>query len=372
MLGPQETILPPPAVHDSLVVLDYNDLVSDSVDLTTQLQSAFGAEGLGACVVTNVPGYVGKREKLLKLASALANLPQEALKKAEHEESSYLFGWSHGKEIMNGKADFAKGSLYNNPVYDVVPNADEEYKKKFPAYGCSNVWAEELPELKDAFMDLGGLIVKTGQLVARHCDKYLSKEHPDLPANFLESAIAESTTVKARLLHYFPIEEPAKPETATTTADSTQPEDSWCGLHVDHSMLTGLTSAMYVDESEAGTYTEIDAANIAAQNAQMGRNLAQSGLYIKTRGGKFVKVKIPKDAVAFQIGEAAQIASRGLLVATPHLVKGAPIPAGSGMVIARNTFAVFMQPNVDHKLTADQTFHQFTEEVMKRHYADRM
>ncbi|KAI8921902.1 hypothetical protein DFJ77DRAFT_425471 [Powellomyces hirtus] len=354
------------AAKASLVVLDYNDLVSDNVDLTEQLKSAFGAGALGACVVRNVPDYVQKRHELLQLASKLANLPEEVKKEAEHPESSYLFGWSHGKEIMNGKPDFAKGSFYNNPIYDVVPNADAEYVKKFPEYAHPNKWVPALPQLETAFKDLGKMIVQTGQKLAKHCDRYISKEYPDLPPKFMESAIAESTTVKARLLHYFPIEEPA------TVSSSGNPDDSWCGLHVDHSMLTGLTSAMYVDEANPESYVEVDAVNAASSNPRMAENLAQSGLYIKTRAGNFVKVNIPKDCLAFQIGEAAQVASRGLLVATPHLVKGAGIPAGSGLVIARNTFAVFMQPNVHHKLTPDQTFHQFTEEVMKRHYSDRM
>lgn len=36
--------------------------------------------------------------------------------------------------------------------------------------------------------------------------------------------------------------------------------------------------------------------------------------------------------------------------------------------ISRNTFAVFLQPNVDHHLTNDMTFDDFTKEVMERHY----
>lgn len=38
--------------------------------------------------------------------------------------------------------------------------------------------------------------------------------------------------------------------------------------------------------------------------------------------------------------------------------------------IARNTFAVFMQPNVDHMLTPELSFHQFSEQVFARHYTD--
>ena len=38
-----------------------------------------------------------------------------------------------------------------------------------------------------------------------------------------------------------------------------------------------------------------------------------AGLYIRTRDSELVKVSIPKDHIAFQIGETAQIHSGGIL-----------------------------------------------------------
>jgi isopenicillin N synthase-like dioxygenase len=38
-----------------------------------------------------------------------------------------------------------------------------------------------------------------------------------------------------RLLHYYPVE------------SKSQVDDSWCGWHNDHSCLTALTSAMYLN-----------------------------------------------------------------------------------------------------------------------------
>jgi isopenicillin N synthase-like dioxygenase len=68
--------------------------------------------------------------------------------------------------------------------------------------------------------------------------------------------------------------------------------------------------------------------------------------------------------LAFQIGEAAQIASRGLLVATPHLVRGAAYPN-----MARNTFAVFMHPNADDLLKPGYDFAAYSKDVWQRHYS---
>jgi hypothetical protein len=41
------------------------------------------------------------------------------------------FGWSWGKEIMNGVADILKGSYYANPTVD-SPDVSGELKKEFP------------------------------------------------------------------------------------------------------------------------------------------------------------------------------------------------------------------------------------------------
>ncbi len=113
---------------------------------------------------------------------------------------------------------------------------------------------------------------------------------------------------------------------------------------------------MYMNESNQSIVTTLHQADRDAQ-------ISESGLYIKDRSNTLIQMNIPEDMLAFQIGEAAQIASRGLLVATPHLVKALALP-----FISRNTFAVFLQPNVDYPLTLELTFDEFTKQVMKRHY----
>ena len=98
----------------------------------------------------------------------------------------------------------------------------------------------------------------------------------------------------------------------------------YCGWHNDHSSLTGLTKAMYIDEN--GNEVQVKD--------------PQSGLYIKSRNSENIKVNIPADSVAYQIGETSQILSGGKLQATPHVVVTNPNTAG----VSRNTMAVFMGP----------------------------
>lgn len=69
----------------------------------------------------------------------------------------------------------------------------------------------------------------------------------------------------------------------------------------------------------------------------------QAGLYICNRAGQVVQASIPPNHIAFQLGQVLSIQSGGLLRATPHYVRAA---AAGGPGISRNTFAVFMQPDL--------------------------
>lgn len=92
-------------------MIDYQDLVSKK-DISSDIEKAFGAHDscLGLLLVKNLPSdYLAKRERLLRLASVFAALPEELKEKTVHADSRYSFGWSCGKEIMNGKP----GMLYN-------------------------------------------------------------------------------------------------------------------------------------------------------------------------------------------------------------------------------------------------------------------
>ena len=93
-----------------------------------------------------------------------------------------------------------------------------------------------------------------------------------------------------------------------------------------------------------------------------------SGLYIRTRGGDLTKVAIPLDCLAFQTGEALELATNGKLRATPHCVR---VGAGKDAdKISRETFALFMQPNVDEQISEAETFGQFSQRIFNEHYKD--
>lgn len=139
-------------VHE-VVELRYEDLVA-GVDLTSDIERAFGYKGLGLLTVSGVPNFAKLRRRLLPLSRKFANLSDSVKSKYEHKDSFYAFGWSHGKEKLQGNvADMAKGSYYNNPQRNEPFSDKPDLVKKWPSFCHPNIWpTSELPELETAFM----------------------------------------------------------------------------------------------------------------------------------------------------------------------------------------------------------------------------
>ncbi|KAI9184335.1 hypothetical protein H9P43_003388 [Blastocladiella emersonii ATCC 22665] len=338
---------------DNVVVLDYNLLTAEGTDYSDAIEKAYGSANdcLGVLVVKNVPGLADKRLRLLELASKLGNLPKETLAKA-HDEVTEWVGWSHGDEVFNGRPDLAKGSFYASPKYD-VPETDPEKLAKYPGMTRPNKWLpEDLPELEPSFKDLAQLIVAVGTLVGAQCDKFAASrgiaEYPG--TSYLRDVVANSRVHKGRLLHYFPL------DTLPEEFRAPGAVDNLCGWHFDNSSLTGLTSALYAVEHKDADGNLVSLEHTAAP--------ADAGLFIRTRGGETVRVGIPKDCLAFQIGESLQLSTQGKLRATEHCVFG-----GAQTHLARNTLAVFMQPDLDAPVTPDMTFAEFSNRVYEKNHA---
>lgn len=387
----------------NVVTLQYEDLVN-GVDLTHKIEEAYGYHGLGLLTVSGVPNFPQLRKRLLPLAREFAKFPEEIKKAYEHKESFYAFGWSHGKELLQGNVpDISKGSFYNNPQHN-DPFADSpELVEKWPSFCHKNIWPTELPELEEAFMECGSLICDVGALIARQCDLYVLKKHQQYEESRLHRMLTESRCTKARLLHYFPVADkvsvpdadfpagagagagagtgagaaPSISELPSVLVDaddtgmgapelggmgagdsdaintrksmsrtgSLVDEDfgSWCGWHNDHGSLTGLCPGMLIEDQSGN---ELSTAFVESLSAAERRKLARAGLYIQTRGGDIIHVAVPNDHMAFQIGEAAQIHSAGVLQATPHAVRGPGIPG-----VSRESFAVFMEPEFSEAMS---------------------
>lgn len=218
-----------------------------------------------------------------------------------------------------------------------------------------------LPGFKPAVTELCSLIIDVAVLVARACDRFAEKEIQGYPKGYLEHVVSTSNTTKARLLHYYP-------QGREDAADGD--EDDWCATHLDHGCLTGLTSAMFIDEGE--TDTAVPAAAAGSSSLPTLAELPASpdpsaGLYIKSRSGETFQVKIPRDCIAFQTGEALERITAGKFKAVPHFVRGVKASVSDGR-IARNTLAVFTQPNLGEDVDVAQhlTFGEFARGVVSK------
>ncbi|KAG5915118.1 hypothetical protein E4U42_000146 [Claviceps africana] len=375
------------------VTVSLKDLTNGSVPLQT-LQEAFGPDSLGILVVRDVPReFAELRRRVLSYASYLGNLPQEELEKLENFQAKYLTGWSRGKETLaNGRPDTLKGSYYANCAFYTDPSLEcavptpDFSPETFPEYLSANVWPSErlLPGFKAAVTDLCRLMIDVAVLVARACDRFAEQDMEDYPRGYLEKVVGTSSTSKARLLHYFPRETPKNRARTGSEGQEEEPEqeeegfeDDWCATHLDHGCLTGLTSAMFVDETSLrGQMPRVrhekdqDGIGIAAPLPPL-EELAASpdpsaGLYIVSRTGETYQVRIPRDCIAFQTGEALERITAGRFKAVPHYVRG--VRRRGGAQVARNTLAVFTQPNLGDEVDMKEhlTFGEFARGVVAK------
>jgi len=249
---------------------------------------------------------------------------------------------------------------------------------EFADFTAPNVWPKQslLPGFQEIFGELCTLIIDTAVLVARACDSYAAAHIEGYKTHYLERVVKTSTITKARLLHYFP---PVPPMASGKSAVGVDPpasnssdHDSWCATHIDHGCLTGLTSAIYIDESAhlPKSSTEHPMAKISSLPILPMLPFPpdpDAGLYIHARDSTISKVSIPHDCLGFQTGEALQLITGGKFKAVPHFIRAGGGESGS-MRVARNTLAVFTQPDLEEVVDRDRetTFGEFSREVVGR------
>ncbi|ODV58036.1 Clavaminate synthase-like protein [Ascoidea rubescens DSM 1968] len=343
----------------------------DELDSTIDdkiLEQAFGEKSLGLIIINQMPkDYLSLRDKVLKSSSILANLSDDILKLLEIKESIYLVGWSLGKEkLENGNFDLLKGSFYINCSFFKDsklegPNlSDIESFSEFKSYTIKNQWFDsiknkeqikQLEELKDFQKDCKALInyiLQIGLKLSEKLDSYIwshVNKEDYYSKGYLPYIVKNSTTTKARLLHYFPLK---------SIKQNDFDDNLWCGEHVDHSCLTALTSAMFVDESEA-----------ISNGLENDKDF--SGLYIQISTNKEkLRIDIPRDSLVFQIGSSLQEISCNKFNAVRHCVRTSK--SMKNLNIARNTLAIFMQPNLDDKINKSENFAQYSLRILKENH----
>ena len=163
--------------------------------------------------------------------------------------------------------------------------------------------------------------------VAKHIDVMAAKKVVGYRKDLLFEAMQYTEKAKGRLLYYYPIDK-----------DQVK-EDSWIGWHNDSGFLTSLAGDLFLDD-ETGKPLPPDQVD------------PEAGLYVTNRSGESIHVKIPQDCMAVQIGECVQILTGGVVVATPHCVRG-PRPefGASNVKVARISCPCFIDSKPSFPLT---------------------
>jgi hypothetical protein len=266
----------PSAAGASLVSVSYTNLVNFSSEnpsssqqsLIDAIGDAFGADGLGILLVTDVPDFEEQRRLLLPLAAQLPYV--DDLERCVHPESLYSTGWSHGKECLQQQIadgdgsttvvvpDTSKGSFYANPLTNDLtascmardrdrrdkgsPGDDEARDQHWkslaqahPEFFAANLWpTNSMPQLELAFMTMGRTIHRVGCLLAAACDAYCHQQSSGVVELKLQETLQRSLNAKGRLLHYFEVSSNNERGDNAKTASNEMSETMWCGWHNDH------------------------------------------------------------------------------------------------------------------------------------------
>ena len=306
-----------PAVHFAMSVksitgIEYDELLSapGNADLQAKLIEAFGQENsLGIIAIRSVPEFLEARSKFLPMAHSIAHLDSPSLDELTDPESFYNTGWSHGKEKLGDKPDFSKASYYFNPLTDLP--GTPELREKYPAsYPCNKWPTSACPNFEGDAKILGKIMHDAVVHLASHIDYLASSRLTSYRRNLLSDAMRNTDKAKGRLLYYFPIE-----NSEDSFVESL--DDSWIGWHNDSGFLTALAGDIYIND-ESGEVLDKSLIDPSA------------GLYALDRSGNTVKIDIPEDCMAVQIGECTQIVTGGVVIATPHCVRGGGLIGSNG------------------------------------------
>uniref|UniRef100_A0A7N0TUC8 Isopenicillin N synthase-like Fe(2+) 2OG dioxygenase domain-containing protein n=2 Tax=Kalanchoe fedtschenkoi TaxID=63787 RepID=A0A7N0TUC8_KALFE len=373
----------------TLVELHYSDILqlsSESIfdspiqerqrleSISRTIMETLGPKGPGILSVTGVPNASRLRRMLLPLARKLALLNHQDRKRIlkEHRLGSDVPLKSLDRNVSSFamKLEYSKGSeLVQNMTsherdlsLDINLEEDGGGKRR-----------NDFENLCDAFEQLGQLMINLGILLARICDRFIGGHE-------LEQSLLESSTAKGRLIHYHSVldnviiqEKEARQKKATTKSrpkyenrkglcinsgvppveahqlNTNQTEaDGMTGLsnlwqqwHYDYGMFTVLTDPMFL--SSCGSrqtleeWSEIPQSNEHETLSLIGHTCLQ---VLDTHRNKLVSVKSSPESFIIQVGESADILSRGELRATLHSVSR-PRKLEN---LSRETFVVFLQP----------------------------
>ncbi|XP_043692602.1 uncharacterized protein LOC122643038 [Telopea speciosissima] len=338
----------------------------DSISRT--IMETLGPNGPGLLAITGVLKSSQLRQSLLPLSRKLALLSNDdrhrilkdhglgsdvPLKNLDRSVSSFALKLKYVQnpnlELSSGGSNFGdEGSCIIKEKNPDLASLDNEFKN-----------------LGSSFKELGLCMMELGLCLARVCDKALGGKE-------LEQSILESCIAKGRLIHYHSILEnlilkevsrakgsrkgPAKYQLQLNCGarkadycfrEAPNPTDSltskgnerscraslsnlWQQWHYDYGIFTVLTSPMFISQCHSPVVEQVCPSPSGHTYLQI----------FDPNKNNILMVKSPPENFIVQVGESADILSKGKLHSTLHSVCR-PIDQDN---LSRETFVVFMQP----------------------------
>ncbi|EXB64215.1 hypothetical protein L484_002348 [Morus notabilis] len=290
------------------------------LDLTRRsIMEALGPMGPGLLSVVDVPNAAALRRDL-PLARDLSLLDAESRKR-----------------ILKAKRKVSSFAMQLK--YEQNSNSEQVLELADRSIGSEN---DEYKKLGSNLKKLGFCMMELGLRLARVCDDAIGGQE-------LEQSLVESCAAKGRLIHYHSeldrrillkqsLERKVKNSKFDGKKESNVDCNLWQQWHYDYGIFTVLTAPMFLLQSAESHYEECGYPN--------GHTFLQ--IYDPNKKRIF-KAKSSPVSFIFQVGESAEVISKGNLRATLHSVGGPPAKLGN---LSRETFVVFLQPPWDKVLRA--------------------
>ncbi|CAM8979417.1 unnamed protein product [Rhodiola kirilowii] len=338
----------------------------DSISST--IMKTLGPTGPGLLSITGVPNSSILRRKMLPLARKLALLNRDDRKRIlkEHRLGSDVPLKSLDRVVssfsMKLEYSLGKDGLQNkrSPKGDLNAKLEQVFAGK---------GRDEFEDFGETLEQLGQVMVDLGIRLARVCDRAIGGQE-------LEQSLKESSTAKGRLIHYHSALDnlimkeneagrrkvtakvrlkhdrkrgPCDPSASETWHFNTNQTEAdlmtgqsnlWQQWHYDYVIFTILTDPLFI--SSCGSIQSSKERNGIAPfdehevESPVGHTCLQ---VLDTYMDKQVSVKSSPKSFIIQVGESADILSKGKLRATLHCVSR-PIKVGN---VSRETFVVFLQ-----------------------------
>jgi isopenicillin N synthase-like dioxygenase len=224
-------------------------------------------------------------------------LPDEVKKKYERSDLAGQRGYiGKGKEHAKGRntGDLKEFYHIGQELSDQELRG-EDYR--------ANIWPDEVPELKEAAIEVYRALEKTGGNMLKAIALYLN-----LPENYFDNKIRNGNSI-LRPIHYYPIENPA-----SVPADAVRAAE-----HGDINLITLLMGA------------------------------SADGLQVLRRDGKWIAITALPDQLIVNVGDMLERLTNGKLKSTIHRVVNPPTHL---MNTPRYSIPFFMHPRSEMTLAA--------------------